>query len=219
MGFNLTKQLTCNGTNNLLTLLKNAGYDGPARLGIGGSLVNLDAAVDAYLHFTDSNLYLPGIRQVESLAFAGSITADGNAVLTITASGLTGSPLAVNVPLTAGMTNRAKAVAAVHALAGSVPFSEFADPAFNDATLSATKKVIAANDATFDIVLTDPNGTGVTPVAHSTNTTAGSLATTSGVPFGPTSPSTVWNLEKGTDLSTVWIYTASSITVTSEVQG
>ncbi len=56
--------------------------------------------------------------------------------------------------------------------------------------------------------------------ATGNSASASGLTGTDGIPFGPaggTSP--VYTLAKGTDLSTVWLYSASAITVNAAIQG
>lgn len=223
MGFNFTDSLTVDGSSgakNLLTLMTAKGYQGPSLIDQQGTLYNASAAVPCYAFFTDRNDVAPGVKQVESLTFAGTITAAGNAVVTVTAAGMTGSPIAVNVPVTVGMSNIAKVQAAINALSSNPFLAAFFNFSITDPnTLRAERKNPAANDGTMNFAITDPNATGITTVATSTHTTAGSLATTTGMPFETAAGfSPTLTLPRGTDLSTTWLYTASSIPIIATVQ-
>jgi hypothetical protein len=199
------------GAKNFLALLLAKGFQGDARLIYGGSLQNNDAAIDLYVMPTDRNDVAPGVKQVESLAFAGTITVAGNAVVTVTAAGMTGSPISVNVPVTVGMSNVAKVQAAINALSSNPVLAAFFNFSITDPNiLRAEAKNPAANDGTMNFAITDPNGTGITTVATSTHTTAGSLYTTKGEQIGPGSGVTSYIFPKGTDLSTIWFYTSGS---------
>lgn len=215
--YNITKSLTCNGTNNLLTLL--TGYNGPAVIQGGATLYNADAAVEAYLHLTDSSVNVPGTKQVETLACAGTVTVAGNGKVVVTGATLTGSPVTVTFAVTVGMTANDIRQAAINALSTNAVVGAFFTFTHNQkASLIATVTTVAANDGTLDLTISNDTSTGVSTVSSS-NTTAGALATTSGMSFGPASPSTVMGLDKGTDLSTIWIHTASSIAIKCEVRG
>lgn len=61
MGYQISKILTVPNTGaNLLTLLKAAGYTGPAILPIGGTLLNTDAAIECYFHANGDSSTAPG---------------------------------------------------------------------------------------------------------------------------------------------------------------
>lgn len=217
---NYTGALTVNGTANLLTLLKTAGYDGPAIIR-EGRLYNPSTTVTAYLHLTDSSINAPGTRQVETAVIAGTITQAGNATLTLTAAGMTGSPISISVALTVGMTAAECCRAFVNALSSNAIIADFFDISHDGVNLILTKKTTAANDATLNLAYADDTSAGLTDDATSNNTTAGALATTSGFPI--LSATTVddlpgiYELPRGTDLSTTWLYTASSIPITAAI--
>lgn len=55
--------------------------------------------------------------------------------------------------------------------------------------------------------------------AASSSSSSG-LTGTDGIPFGPVAgQGAIYAIPKGTDLSTVWLYSASSITVNATIQG
>jgi hypothetical protein len=225
MGLGFTDTLTVDGSSglkNLLTLLLAKGYQGDARLIFGGELQDLDAATDFYFYSTDDNANPPGVKQVETATVAGTVTGAGNATVILTAAGMSGSPITFNVPVTVGMTPAQTAAAINNALSSDVRvtsrFNIVTDPAL--ATIVITRKVAAANDGTLNLDIDNGTCTGLTTAHTSANTTAGSLYTTQGEPIGPTlGASIVRILPKGTDLSTIWLYTASSISVGAVIQG
>lgn len=220
MGFNFTNNITVNGQTNLLAaIIAAGGYQGGAIVEKEGQIYNPSATVPAYLYFTDSKTNGPGVRQVESTPIVGTITLAGNAAFTITAAGMTNSPKAVSVPVTLGMTPTQVCQAAANSLNSDIDVSAFFDVSFNGTTIILTKKTTAANDATMNIAYTNGTCTGLTPDATSDDTTAGALYTTQGLPIFTAAPSSSFVLEKGTDLSTTWLYTASSISIVVGVQG
>lgn len=214
MGSNYTGSLTVNGMNNFLALLKTAGYNGPAIVQNEAILYNISTTVPAYVHETDSNVNVPGTKQVETLTCAGTVTVAGNAKAVVTSATMTGSPLTIAVPVTVGMVAKDIRTAAINALSSNPITAAFFDFTHDFKTiLVATVKTIAANDGTLDLTISDDTSTGVT-TASSANTTAGALATTSGLPVvtdATLAPSNTFFFLKGTDLSSTWIDTASSI--------
>jgi len=220
MGFNFTNNVTVNGANNLLALLIAAGYQGGAIVEKEGTIYNPSATVPAYLYFTDSKTNAPGVRQVESTPVVGTITGAGNATFTITAAGMTNSPKAISVPVTLGMTPAQVCQAAAMTLNSDVDVSAFFDVSITaNNILVLTKKTTAANDGTMNIAYTNGTCTGLTPDATSDDTTAGALYTTQGLPILIGAPAATTQLVQGTDLSTTWLYTASSIPLAVGVQG
>lgn len=221
MGFNYTGQLTNNGTNNLLSLLTTAGYNGDAIVHREAVLTNPSTTVTAYIHFTDRNANAPGVKQVETCVVVGTITTAGNATLTLTAAGMTGSPIALTVALALGDTADDIAIKFATAMDSNVNVNAFGTTSFDaQGNLVWTARVPAANDATMNIAYADDTSVGLTDDASSNNTTAGSLATTTGIPIltGSASvPSSVYTFPKGTDLSTIWVNTASSIALNAAV--
>jgi hypothetical protein len=117
--------------------------------------------------------------QVETLTIvaAGGATSSGNLALTVTGAGITGSPLAVAVPLVSGThttaaliagavrtkLNTIAAITALYTIGGA------------GAAVTLTRKANAANDATLNIAVAA--GFGVSAVTNSTNTTLGVLGT------------------------------------------
>lgn len=141
---------------------------------------------------TASTAWVAGNAQVESVDAVGTITLAGDATVTVTAAGLTGSPLAITFPVALADTAalwRAKCIAALSANAavsamflvggGSSPAIILARKpkatlsVTNAAGLTTTKTIYHANDATLNIALADDTSTGITEDTTSTDSVAG----------------------------------------------
>lgn len=114
-----------------------------------------------------------GVAQVETATIVGTISGDGNATFTMTAAGMTGSPLAVSVPVLNGDTPTVVATKAAVVLNANTNVSAMFTATSNAATLILTAKKSAANDATLNIAFTNGTCAGLTPNATSADTTAG----------------------------------------------
>lgn len=114
-----------------------------------------------------------GVAQVETATVAGTVTGDGNATFTITSALVTGSPLAVSVPVLNGDTATTVATKAAAVLNANAAVLAHYIATTNGADLILTARKAAANDATLNIAFTNGTNTGLTPNATSTNTTAG----------------------------------------------
>lgn len=121
-------------------------------------------------------LYDPsiGTNQVETATAVGTTTGIGNVEVTITASGLTGSPLTVIVPVANADTASAWASKVRTALRSNAVINAFAEVSGSGPSIILTKRKREADDATFNIALA--NGTpspGITAAPTSASTTAG----------------------------------------------
>jgi hypothetical protein len=128
---------------------------------------------------TGSAAFVAGVAQVETatvIAAAGA-TSGGNCILTVTGSTLTGSPLAVTIPLTTSANTAALVASALAAgLKANAAISEKYTVTSSGDSIVLTVKADAngnfvANDSTLNIAI--PSGLGITAAATSTNTTAG----------------------------------------------
>lgn len=114
-----------------------------------------------------------GTRQVETATAAGTITLAGNISVTITAAGLSGSPLNILVAAAGTETPSQWAALVRTALrANSVVRSMFEVTGATTAII-LTKWAREANDATLNIALDNGTTTGITPAPTSANTTGG----------------------------------------------
>lgn len=132
-----------------------------------------DITVEVIANFTA----VTGVRQVTTATGAGTVTVAGNALVTLTAAGLTGSPLALNIPVPTGLP--AVWVAAVRtALAANAVVSGMFDVSGEGAAIVLTRRadsdgVAPANDATLNLALATGTATGITSAASSAATAAG----------------------------------------------
>jgi hypothetical protein len=122
-----------------------------------------------------------GTKQKETATAVATITGAGNASVTVTAAGMTGSPKTISVPVAlndgaseVGAKIRA-ALAADSAVAAMFTVSGAAG------AIVLERKLAVANDATLNIALADGTCVGLTTAASSANTTAGVAADTATV--------------------------------------
>lgn len=113
---------------------------------------------------------------------AGVADGSGNATVVVTSADLTGSPLTISVPVRGGdsasvvATKIRAALQATQAIAGK-PHNPVATALFtvggSGATVTLTRTVKKANDATLNISVDNGTCTGLTTAASSADTTAG----------------------------------------------
>ncbi len=116
-----------------------------------------------------------GVAQVESTPIVGTITGDGNATFTITGAGITGSPVAISVPVLNGDTTTVVAAKAAVVVNANAAVAALYIASSNAASFILTAIKSAADDATLNIAYTNGTCTGLTPDATSDNATAGVL--------------------------------------------
>lgn len=121
------------------------------------------------------NHYVAGTAQVETatVTAAGGATSDGNLTVTLTASGLHGSPITVLVPLLSFVHTTAALIA--QSIATRILMDTPASTLFLvdhiGATVRLTRNSRAANDSSLNLAIAA--GLGVSAAASSANTTAG----------------------------------------------
>jgi hypothetical protein len=137
-----------------------------------------------------STAFVAGAAQVETatVTAAGGITTSGNATVTVTAAGMTGSPKAISVALTttAHTTATLIATAIAAALNADAAYSAMFTATTSTNTVITTRKptasftvpggtlnLYAANDGTLNVALADGTCVGITTAASSANTTSG----------------------------------------------
>lgn len=130
-----------------------------------------------------------GTRQVETATGVSpsGITGSGNVRITITASGMDGSPLAIDVPVTVGQT-ASQWMANVRAYLATNPIIQMyfsVSGSGADAVLTR-KSPFAGNDSTLNIAIAQTTATGITAAPTSVNTTAG-------VAFSPMNEITIYD--------------------------
>ena len=140
---------------------------------------------------TGTTAWTAGSAQVETatITAASGCTTNGTMTLVVTASGLTGSPLNVDVPLTTAAHTTAALIAAAArtALAANTAVAALFTVGGSTTAITLTRKPLAtytvgaasvptypANDTSLNLAI--PAGLGVTVAASSTNTTAGVLS-------------------------------------------
>jgi hypothetical protein len=119
-----------------------------------------------------------GTKQVETATCAGTITTAGNAKVTVTAAGMTGSPKAISFPVELNDDAAAIAAACRAALAADAAVTALFDVSGEGADVVLTSKLAVANDDTLNMAIDDDASEGVTTAATSTNTTTGVAADT-----------------------------------------
>lgn len=141
---------------------------------------------------TGSTAFTTGVAQVETatVTAASGITGSGNATVTVTAAGMTGSPKAISVALTTTAHTTATLIATALAagLNADADYSAMFTATSSGADVITTRKALAsytvggdavstyaANDATLNVAIANGTCTGITTAASSANTTAGVL--------------------------------------------
>jgi hypothetical protein len=139
---------------------------------------------------TGSTAFVTGVAQVETATAAGTASAPGDVTVTVTSAGMTGSPLAITVPILSGDTPTVWAGKVRTALAANATIAARFTISGTTTAIVLTRKpgtvltdgvntvnLFVATDGTLNIALAGP--AGVTAAATSANTTAGTV--TSGV--------------------------------------
>lgn len=116
-----------------------------------------------------------GVAQVETATAVHNITGSGNAAVTITAAGMTGSPKTINVAVLNGDTPAVWAGKVRAALRLDAAVTAMFTVSGSGATIVLIRKSPAANDGTLNIALANGTCTGITAAPTSVNTTTGSL--------------------------------------------
>jgi len=122
------------------------------------------------------------VAQVEDATVAGTITADGTVIVTVTSALLDGGSKAI--PVTVANEDTAAEVAGKirTALGADTDITNLFTVGGTTTGVKLTAKVADANDSTLNIALDNGTATGLTAAPTSTNTTAGVSGTTSEVP-------------------------------------
>jgi hypothetical protein len=141
---------------------------------------------------TGSTAWTPGAAQVETATAAGTVTSSGNATVTVTAAGMTGSPKAISVAVLDTDTASAwaakvrtalaadTAVSALFAVSGTTTSIVLTrNPLNTYAVGSIATPTYPADDATLNIAIANGTSAGITAAPTSADTTAG--AATAGV--------------------------------------
>jgi len=176
--------------NNFITLTGcDVAYSVRARI-VAGSDFNIVVATN---NTSGSDSLVTGTAQVETatVTAASGITGSGNATVTVTAAGMTGSPKAISVALTTAAHTTATLIATAIAAALN---ADTAYAALFTAT-SSTNTVITtrnastlgfypANDATLNVAIANGTCTGITTASTSADTTAGVVSSGANIADG-----------------------------------
>ena len=152
------------------------GYAISTRLTTSSTTATLDVQTGVC---TGSAAFVAGVAQVETatVVAAAGATSSGNCIVTVTGSTLTGSPLAVTIPLTTSANTATLVASALAAgLNANTAIAAKYSVVSSGADIILTVKADAdgnylANDGTLNIAI--PGGLGITAAATSDNTTAG----------------------------------------------
>ncbi len=117
-----------------------------------------------------------GVLQQETATLAGTVTASGDAKITVTAAGMTNSPKVVNVLVANTDTASAVGGKVRTALAADADVAAFFTVSGAGASVILTSLAKAANDATMNIASANGLTIGLTDTASSTSTTVGRAA-------------------------------------------
>ncbi|HVT72268.1 MAG TPA: immunoglobulin domain-containing protein, partial [Lacunisphaera sp.] len=113
--------------------------------------------------------------QVETATAVGTITTAGNASITVTGAGITGSPLTIPVPVNLNDTASTWAAAVRTALGGTPAITSLYTVGGTGTAITLTRIVAAANDNTLNIAIANGTAAGITAAPTSNNTISGSL--------------------------------------------
>ena len=171
------------------------GVTGSVEIGAGNNFITLTDITSAYsvsallasgsfiIDLTDndtstSTVFVAGTQQVETATAAGTVTLAGNATITVTAAGMTGSPKAISVAVALSDTPTLWAAKVRTALAADTDVSALFTVSGATTAIVLTRKETSlglrfANDSTLNIAIANGTSTGITAAPTSTNTTAG----------------------------------------------
>jgi hypothetical protein len=183
-GTNVTNDVQI-GVGNTVIPLTGANVAYSLRAFFGGS------GDDLVIDLTDgdttgSTAFVAGTQQVETATAAGTITLAGDATVVVTATGMAGSPLTLNVPVALNDTAAQWAAKVRTALAANVTIAARFDVSGTSTAIILTRKpsstlsdgvtsvpIRLANDDDLNISLDNGTCTGITTAATSANTTEG----------------------------------------------
>lgn len=116
-----------------------------------------------------------GTLQVETATIVGTVTGSGDATVTVTAVGMTGSPIVLAVPVLNLDTASQVATKIRTALNANANIAAFFTIGGTGANITLTVITAAANDSTMNLAYDNGTCTGLTGDATSTDTTTGYL--------------------------------------------
>lgn len=125
-----------------------------------------------------STAFVTGTAQVETATASGTVAVAGNALITLTSSGLAGSPIAISVPVAVSDTATLWAIKVRSALVANAVIAERFAISGSGASIILTRKpdsfgLFVANDSTLNLAIAPGTATGINAATTSANTTAG----------------------------------------------
>ena len=170
----------------ITTLTATVAYSLQAFFSASGNVLSLNRLTGST---TGSTAYVAGNAQVETATAAGTVSAAGNATITVTSAGMAGSPKAISVAVANGDTPTLWAAKVRTALAADTAVGGRFTISGATTAIVLTRKptyvvsgdithhVHPATDATLNVAIATGTATGITAAATSADTTAG-VATT-----------------------------------------
>ena len=119
-------------------------------------------------------------KQVNVATVVGTITLSGNALVTVTASGMNNSPKAIPVAVVLGNAAADVAYAARYALATDADVAAFFQVGGTGANIQLTARTDATNDTTMNIASANGSCTGLTAEPTSSTTVTGAALINNG---------------------------------------
>ena len=168
------------------TLTATVAYSLQAFFSASGNVLSLNRLTGST---TGSTAYVAGNAQVETATAAGTVSAAGNATITVTSAGMAGSPKAISVAVANGDAQNTWAAKVRTALAADTAVGGRFTISGATTAIVLTRKptyvvsgdithhVHPATDATLNVAIATGTATGITAAATSADTTAG-VATT-----------------------------------------
>lgn len=168
------------------TLTATVAYSLQAFFSASGNVLSLNRLTGST---TGSSVYIAGTAQVETATAAGTVTVAGNATITVTSAGMTGSPKAISVAVANADTPTLWAAKVRTALAADTAVGGRFDVSGTTTAIVLTRKptyvvsgdithhVHPATDGTLNVAIATGTATGITAAATSANTTAGTATT------------------------------------------
>ena len=142
--------------------------------------------IDLHTNTTSTTAWVAGSSQVETATAAGSVSAAGNAAITLTSTGMAGSPLTISVPVANGDTAATWAEKVRVALAANTVVAARFTISGTTTSIVLIRKPLAtytydgvnvniwpANDSALNLGLAAGTSTGITTASSSANTASG----------------------------------------------
>lgn len=160
------------GATVVLTAKTKAANDATLNISIADGT---SAGVTTAATSANTTAGVAAVLQVETATIIGTIISPGNATIVVTAAGMTGTPITLNVAVDALDTASQVATKVRTALNANANIAAWFTISGATDAIILTAKAAAANDATMNLASDNGTCTGLTTAATSANTTAGAL--------------------------------------------